>query len=160
MTVEEYLRFEERSNILSRRMKKLSLLVLTLCFICLLSHTSVAQKCKFDKNGYKDVPTAHIETSIDFGKLTQIRGRVNNIFNEPMVAARIVLYKVSGSENIYVGSQETDVKGKFCFRRLNEGNYILLIGSENFNSLELNLTLVKKGRGAKRKIEAVLQVGT
>ena len=119
-----------------------------------------AQSCKFDKNGYKSVPWGHIRNSIDAGKVTKIKGTITAADEEPILTAQIVLYKFLKEKKIYVGSQEPNKKGEFCFGNLTKGTYVLEIGAGGFNSLEVELELAPKDKKAAGNLQISLEVGT
>lgn len=118
------------------------------------------QNCKFDENGFRSVPWGHIQSIIDLGEVKSIRGKILAPNEEEIVDVRIVLYKIEGDKDIFIGSQLSDENGDFCFKGIKKGNYELRMGMDGFNSRIYKLQLNPKNKRLSNKIEARLELGT
>ncbi len=119
-----------------------------------------AQNCKYDKNGFREVPWGHIRSEADLGEVRRIRGKVLGENEEKLFGVRIALYKIEDEKKLYIGSQTSDKEGNFCFKGLNKGKYELLMGLEGFNSRIFYLKLNPNDKTLSNKIVAYLEVGT
>lgn len=124
-----------------------------------LTNTVKGQNCKYDKNGFKEVPWGHIQSEVTLGKFRQIKGKTI-VGNQNLYGVKIALYKLNNDGKIYIGSQISDMNGNFCFKNLKDGKYQLRMGMDGLNSRYFILELKKNDKNLPNKIEAILEVGT
>lgn len=130
-------------------------------FASFLVISAKGQNCKIDKNGYKDVPCAHIKSTISKGKYKQLKGKVNDNNGESILSAIVSLHQITENEAKFIGSQEVDYKGRFCFKNLPKGKYVLKVGAKNFNCFDVELEIDKKDKNAlNEELIIELPIGT
>ena len=137
-------------------MKKIILLLSVL----FLTNGIYAQDCEFDKNGFREVPWGHIQNTINYGKVSEIRGRLFDVADDVIPEAGIAVYQILKNKKKFIGSQITDKKGNFCFRNVKRGTYEINIGKDGFNSMVYIVKLYPDSKNYKNFIKAYLDVGT
>jgi protocatechuate 3,4-dioxygenase beta subunit len=72
----------------------------------------------------------------------------------------VSLSKITKDGGAFIGSQQVDEDGRYCFGTLPPGKYELSAGAENFQKMIFSIKIVSKNDGsAKRKLNIMLQVG-
>lgn len=144
-------------------------LVFTVFMMALCASIAVGQSP--EKNGkftkeFDGPKTAHINNSSDLGKRKRIRGRFRGLASDkaPVPDGSIIsVYAVNEEKEMFLFSYLLGANGRFYFKGLKAGTYILKTGtiSEGFNSEDLKVELAPKDRDADGDdIEVYLEVGT
>lgn len=133
------------------------LLVMGLC----LSNSTFAQSCKFDRSKPQDGIGGHVLTEVAAGSVSKLAGRVLDPSGEPIPYSRVVVKRLMKNKAVYVGTQDANIKGRFCFGRLPSGTYRLENGHSGFNPRWTTVKVFPNRRSLrKRRISVTLDVGT
>ncbi len=122
-------------------MRRYIFVLMSLAFLCFLPEPGFAQKCRYDKEGAREVPCAFSVVEIRGGTVREISGKVLDSNNAIMDDATVVVFKLAGKEEVYIGTQKTDQKGRYCFGKLPAGNYVLKAGVKGFMCAKIPLRL-------------------
>lgn len=144
-------------------------LVITVFMMALCASVAVGQSP--EKNGkftkeFDGPTTAHGNGYTELGKRKRIRGRFQSLaFDDlPMPEGTIIsVYSVTGEKETFLFSYLVGANGRFYFKNLKPGVYLLKTGTIDggFNSEDLKVELAPKDRDAKGDdIIVALAIGT
>src|SRR5262249_11710098 len=94
---------------------------------------------------------------LDAGILSALNGKAMDRTGQAIPGTRFVLFKISKNGDSFVGSLESDYKGRYCFGKLPDGQYRLEIGHANFQKYVYSLQISHNARKGRLDIE--LDVG-
>jgi protocatechuate 3,4-dioxygenase beta subunit len=137
-------------------MKKTIAIFFALIFF---SITTPAQKCKYDKNGVENPP--YVWSTIEFKPKTvqKIKGKVLDANDEPVAGTIVAVHQLDSNTAKFIGSFETDSKGRFCFGGLKAGKYRITIGKQNFQRIVVEVNLEPKNKKVEKDLSFNLEVG-
>ena len=145
---------------------KLKLILLTISLSAASAVGQSPEKGGKFTNVYTEPVTAHVRNSSDAGKVQRIRGRLFLGCCEKddfPTGAIISVYEVVDGEEHFKFSYLVGADGRFNFKSLKKGSYILKTGtiSGGFNSLYVKVELAPKDKASSSEdIEITLEVGT
>jgi hypothetical protein len=96
------------------------------------------------------------------GKYKRLDGKVVTAYNnEPVPLATISLHREGDNDLTFVGSVAADENGRFCFKNLPAGKYVLKVGSNGFKRFDIYLEVAPNDReSSAKKLTVELNVGT
>jgi hypothetical protein len=94
----------------------------------------------------------------DAGTLSGLKGKVTDPAGEAIFEARLALFRVLKDGASFVGSLQTDDKGRYCFGKLKEGQYRLEVGAFGFQKYVYSLIISHKGI-TKSRFDVSLGIG-
>lgn len=107
--------------------------------------------------------TAHIQNDSDAGKVKRIRGKLYCCDEGIPSGAIISVYSIHDGEEKFLYSYLVGASGKFDFKDLKKGTYLLKTGTTDgyFNSLYVRVMLAPDDKDSSSdEIEIRLEVGT
>lgn len=141
---------------------------LTLFFVIVLAvvgsaKTAFGQIKGYTTKKYTAARCAHMINVTDMGKVKRIQGLLFVGNDEPLFQGIVAVYKITDGKNVFIKSYVTGDDGRFKFRDLKEGSYLLKTGSigDGFNCLEVNIMLVPKDKDSSDEdLKIRVQIGT
>jgi hypothetical protein len=118
-----------------------------------------AQSCNYDKNGIENPPFVWQLNRLPTQTVRQIKGKITDNNDEPVAGAVIAVFQLTKNGAKFIGSNESDSKGRFCFGDLEKGKYEIKVGKHNFQRYDIEVTLAPKNKMALKMLEFVLDVG-
>ena len=132
-------------------------MTLILCLFYLPTIVS-GQRCRYNPNGPKEVEFVWMTNKLEGGQWSGLKGRVTDRNSSPIPGAQLALFSKKDDEPVFVGSLETDFKGRFCFGDLPAGKYLLRVGHTGFQRYDFDLEIVRKAKN-KKGLEISLDIG-
>ena len=136
-------------------MKVWSLIFVTVFFSAIIS----AQNCKFDKNGIEEPPYVWMKNQLPSETIRQIKGRIVDVNDEPIAGAVISVFQLNSDGRKFIGSNESNENGEYCFEDLKKGKYSLKVGKHNFQLYEIEINLEPKNKQADKNLDFTLDIG-
>ncbi len=136
-------------------MKSFAILFFVLSGISLAN----AQNCKYDKNGLENPPSVWLQNKLPSQIVRKIKGKVTDMTGEPITGATVSVFSIIKSKLRFIGSNETDDKGRFCFGGLKTGKYELRVGQRNFQRYDLEVNPDRNNKKALKTIKFELDIG-
>ena len=134
-------------------------IILTIIFLACFALSVKAQNCKYDKNGIEEPPFVWMANKLVPKTIRKIKGKVTDRTQEPIVGAVISVFQLNENGAKFIGSNETDEKGRFCFGNLKKGKYAIKVGHKYFQLYEIDVNLEPKNKKAERELAFELDVG-
>ncbi len=153
-----------------RNRKSFCLTVLVVIFVSFTYFEASAQspqaKGMYTRE-YTGPVTAHIQNNSDAGRVRRIRGRFFNPFVQGMKEAPngaiVSLFKLSGGKEKFIYSFLVGASGRFDFKGLKKGIYLLKTGTTTggFNSEYVKVVLAPRDkRSSSKEIKIYWEIGT
>jgi protocatechuate 3,4-dioxygenase beta subunit len=130
-----------------------------LLLLLLISTLANAQNCKYDKNGTENPPFVWMQNKLPTQSVRKIQGEVADMTGEPILGATVSVFSNINGKLKFIGSYETDKKGRFCFGGLKKGKYEVRVGQRNFQRYDLELNLEPKSKNALKEMKFLLDIG-
>jgi len=112
---------------------------------------------------YREPLTAHAINESDAGKVRRIRGKLYCCDEGIPYGSIVCLYRIVNKKEVFLYSYLVGESGKFDFKGLAKGTYLLKTGSINhgFNSMNVIVTLAPQDKDSSSEdIEIRIEVGT
>ncbi len=130
-----------------------------LFFVLSLTILANAQNCKYDKNGVENPPFVWMQNELPIQTVRKIKGEVTDLSGEPIIGATVSVFSNIKSKLRFIGSYETDYKGRFCFSGLKTGKYEVRVGQRNFQRYDLKVNLEPDNKKALKTLKFELDIG-
>lgn len=118
-----------------------------------------AQNCKFDKNGVENPPFVWMQNELPPKIIREIKGKITDNNEEPIVGAVISLFQLIDTDVKFIGSIESNEKGRFCFGKLKKGKYLIKVGHKYFQRYDIEVNLEPKNKKAEKELVFELDIG-
>lgn len=132
--------------------------ILSLILYC--SILTNAQNCKYDRNGLKDIPTYNQVVSYVGVNVRSIQGKVVDWKGAIIAKSIVSLHRKTQNGLNFIGFLVVGKDGRFCFKNMPNGKYVIKAGLEGFNRTEIEFNLNSKNQKAKNKFDITLELGT
>ena len=130
-------------------------------FLCgFLAISSEAQNCKYDNNGVREIPTYNQVVSLVGINVKMVKGKVIDWRGKVVPKSIVSLHKKTKKGLVFVGSIVVGEDGKYCFKNIPNGKYVIKGGFDGFNRTEVEFNLNPRNRKAKKQLDITLEVGT
>lgn len=137
---------------------RITILIFLLCGFFAISVK--AQNCKYDANGYKNVPCANELVSYIGISIKEIKGTLRDPRGDIVVGGIVSLHRVTKKGLEFVGSLEIGEDGKYCFKNMPHGKYVVKAGFNGFKCTQIEFNLNSRNRRAKKQLDITLELGT
>ncbi len=132
-------------------------------FLCFGSFAQAPKtKGKYTKE-IKEPVNAHILNEIDMGKVKRIRGKLYIGDHDIPINSIISVYKISNDKSEFLFSYLVGANGKFDFKKLKKGIYLLMTGTTDasFNQNNVKVILAPQDDDSSDEdLQIPMEVGT
>lgn len=108
----------------------------------------------------------HIATELESDPVAKVTGKVLDMNEAPIYLALVEVFVDDGNGTPTSPKTKrlvgciTDHKGKYHFRGLKKGNYILAVGARGFNITFVRFKFDPDNQKSRKKLDVMLQAGT